>query len=70
MGTRYKSFDSITIFILLSDDSGGWGKGGLFTAVSSRSSLPEQQYTLAGKMQGNVTLVVILSILKELLEEC
>ncbi|WAR03360.1 CHD1L-like protein [Mya arenaria] len=37
--------------VFMADDSGNWGKGGLFSAIAARSSLPEQQYTLAGKMQ-------------------
>lgn len=34
------------------DDSGRWGKGGVFSAISARSLLPEQHYRLAGKMKG------------------
>ena len=37
---------------LISDDSGCWGQGGLFSALSRRSSQPETQYELAGKMKG------------------
>ncbi|KAK2190804.1 hypothetical protein NP493_68g04006 [Ridgeia piscesae] len=33
------------------DDSGRWGQGGVFSALSRRSSLPEDQYTLAGRMK-------------------
>ena len=36
------------------DDSGRWGSGGLFTALSRRSALPKEQYELAGKMKGRV----------------
>lgn len=35
-----------------SDDSGRWGRGGLFSVISARSQMPEQQYRLAGKMRG------------------
>ena len=53
---------SVFTFIYLSsaDDSGGWGRGGVFTALSSRSSLPEDHYTLAGKMKGNFLFVLYL----------
>ena len=40
-----------SIFLLL-DDSGRWGQGGLFSALSRRSSQPETQYELAGRMKG------------------
>ncbi|KAM4873050.1 chromodomain-helicase-DNA-binding protein 1-like [Thomomys bottae] len=33
------------------DDSGRWGRGGLFTALEARSAEPRKQYELAGKMQ-------------------
>ena len=33
------------------DDSGRWGKGGLFSALSSRSLQPQSQYDLAGQMK-------------------
>lgn len=39
------------IIVHCADDSGGWGTGGLFSAISARSPLPENQYVLAGKMQ-------------------
>nr|XP_046246610.1 chromodomain-helicase-DNA-binding protein 1-like isoform X2 [Scatophagus argus] len=45
------------------DDSGRWGKGGLFTALEMRSDEPRKQYELAGKMKdldlGNVLLFPI-----------
>lgn len=34
------------------DDSGRWGRGGLFTALEVRSDEPRKQYELAGKMKG------------------
>ncbi|XP_030647439.1 chromodomain-helicase-DNA-binding protein 1-like [Chanos chanos] len=33
------------------DDSGRWGRGGLFTALEIRSDEPRKQYELAGKME-------------------
>ncbi|XP_074119361.1 chromodomain-helicase-DNA-binding protein 1-like isoform X1 [Sminthopsis crassicaudata] len=33
------------------DDSGRWGRGGLFTALKVRSSKPKRMYELAGKMK-------------------
>lgn len=36
------------------DDSGRWGRGGLFTALEVRSDEPRKQYELAGKMKGIV----------------
>ena len=36
---------------LLADDSGRWGKGGLFSALSSRSTCPQAQYEEAGRMR-------------------
>lgn len=33
------------------DDSGRWGKGGLFSALSARSPQPQTQYELAGRMK-------------------
>ncbi|XP_077440208.1 chromodomain-helicase-DNA-binding protein 1-like isoform X3 [Vanacampus margaritifer] len=33
------------------DDSGWWGKGGLFTALEVRSDEPRRQYELAGEMK-------------------
>nr|XP_036877332.1 chromodomain-helicase-DNA-binding protein 1-like isoform X2 [Manis javanica] len=33
------------------DDSGRWGRGGLFTALDTRSSEPRKIYELAGKMK-------------------
>ena len=33
------------------DDSGRWGKGGLFDALSARSTQPQMCYEQAGKMR-------------------
>ncbi|XP_071343158.1 chromodomain-helicase-DNA-binding protein 1-like isoform X2 [Trachinotus anak] len=45
------------------DDSGWWGRGGLFTALEVRSDEPRKQYELAGRMKdldlGNVLLFPI-----------
>ncbi|XP_008405813.1 chromodomain-helicase-DNA-binding protein 1-like [Poecilia reticulata] len=45
------------------DDSGRWGRGGLFTALEVRSDEPRKHYELAGKMKdlelGNVLLFPI-----------
>ena len=35
-----------------SDDSGRWGQGGLFDAISRRSQVPQQRYIEAGKNKG------------------
>lgn len=39
------------VIVHCADDSGHWGQGGLFSAISARSELPEKQYMLAGDMQ-------------------
>lgn len=46
--TIYQSSDSCV------DDSGRWGRGGLFTALEVRSDEPRKQYELAGKMKGKI----------------
>ena len=38
-------------FVLSADDSGRWGKGGLFDALSARSTQPQLCYEQAGKMK-------------------
>ncbi|XP_019639122.1 PREDICTED: chromodomain-helicase-DNA-binding protein 1-like [Branchiostoma belcheri] len=43
--------DQDAIIVHCVDDSGSWGQGGLFSALSARSSQPEMQYQLAGKMK-------------------
>lgn len=45
--------------MLPSDDSGRWGKGGLFTALEVRSDEPRRQYELAGKMKGKREIKLI-----------
>ena len=44
----------IHVFNCLTDDLGRWGKGGLFSAISARSSQPQTQYELAGRMKGDL----------------
>ncbi|PIK37992.1 putative chromodomain-helicase-DNA-binding protein 1-like [Apostichopus japonicus] len=44
-----KQGDAIVVHCV--DDSGSWGQGGLFTALSNRSQMPEMQYELAGRMK-------------------
>lgn len=41
-------FKSLSAFV---DDSGRWGSGGLFSALSTRSLKPEEQYKVASKMR-------------------
>lgn len=54
---------SDAIIVHCVDDSGRWGQGGLFSALSRRSSQPETQYELAGKMKdlklGDAHLVAV-----------
>lgn len=42
---------SLTCNFIL-DDSGHWGRGGLFTALEARSDQPRKIYEMAGKMKG------------------
>ncbi|XP_062975057.1 chromodomain-helicase-DNA-binding protein 1-like [Elgaria multicarinata webbii] len=41
--------DAIIVYCV--DDSGRWGRGGLFTALENRSAQPKKIYELAGKMK-------------------
>jgi len=45
----------------VTDDSGYWGRGGLFTAINNVSDQPKKQYELADEMKdlhlGDVHLV-------------
>ncbi|XP_059177653.1 chromodomain-helicase-DNA-binding protein 1-like [Physella acuta] len=51
------------IIVFCADDSGSWGKGGLFSALSALSAQPETEYELAGRMKdlslGNCHLIPI-----------
>ena len=38
--------------LFCADDSGRWGRGGLFSALSARSPQPQAHYELAGQMKG------------------
>lgn len=49
--------------ILPTDDSGRWGQGGLFSALSRRSNRPETQYELASRMKG-IVVVCTMAISK------
>jgi len=42
---------SDAIMVHCVDDTGRWGQGGLFSAISRRSLLPETQYELASRMR-------------------
>ncbi|XP_062607988.1 chromodomain-helicase-DNA-binding protein 1-like isoform X1 [Saccostrea cucullata] len=46
-----KTRNSVNLIIHCADDSGWWGKGGVFTAISKRSHSVEEQYELAAKMK-------------------
>ena len=37
------------------DDSGLWGRGGLFTALEKISTEPRDQYELAAEVKGMIT---------------
>ena len=41
----------IRSYIFTTDDSGRWGKGGLFDALSARSMQPQPSYEQAGRMR-------------------
>ncbi|KAM6474909.1 chromodomain-helicase-DNA-binding protein 1-like isoform 2-T2 [Liasis olivaceus] len=43
--------DEDAIIVHCVDDSGHWGRGGLFTALGNRSDQPKKIYELAGKMK-------------------
>lgn len=43
------------------DDSGRWGRGGLFTALELRSDEVKKQYELAGDMEGDYIHPCILA---------
>lgn len=44
---------SLTCHCVL-DDSGRWGRGGLFTALETRSDQPRKVYEMAGRMKGKI----------------
>ncbi|KAK3102784.1 hypothetical protein FSP39_013885 [Pinctada imbricata] len=41
----------VNLIIHCADDSGRWGKGGLFTAISNRTKAVEEQYEMAANMK-------------------
>uniref|UniRef100_H3ABN5 Chromodomain-helicase-DNA-binding protein 1-like n=1 Tax=Latimeria chalumnae TaxID=7897 RepID=H3ABN5_LATCH len=49
--THPKAGKEDVIIVHCIDDSGRWGRGGLFTALEVRSDQPRKQYELAGKMK-------------------
>ncbi|KFQ28039.1 Chromodomain-helicase-DNA-binding protein 1-like, partial [Mesitornis unicolor] len=49
--THPKAEEEDAIIVHCLDDSGRWGKGGLFTALEARSSQPRKIYEMAGKMK-------------------
>ncbi|CAM4625932.1 unnamed protein product [Leuciscus chuanchicus] len=61
--TRPQTDREDAIIVHCVDDSGYWGRGGLFTALELRSDEPRKQYQLAGDMKdlelGNVLLFPI-----------
>ena len=60
---RYARADPNTVLLLSVDNSGRWGRGGVFSALSARSPCPEQQYEMAHQMKdlhlGDVHLVAV-----------
>ncbi|XP_060086323.1 chromodomain-helicase-DNA-binding protein 1-like [Ylistrum balloti] len=40
----------VNVVVHCADDSGSWGRGGIFSAIGRRSSAPQEQYELAGDM--------------------
>ena len=40
------------LYVVNIDNSGRWGRGGVFSALSTRSAEPERYYKKAGKMDG------------------
>ncbi|OWF36362.1 Chromodomain-helicase-DNA-binding protein 1-like [Mizuhopecten yessoensis] len=53
----------VNVIVHCADDSGSWGRGGLFSAIGRRSSAPQEQYELAGDMGdlalGNCHLIAL-----------
>ncbi|XP_015731819.2 chromodomain-helicase-DNA-binding protein 1-like isoform X2 [Coturnix japonica] len=49
--THPKAEEEDAIIVHCLDDSGRWGRGGLFTALESRSDQPRKIYEMAGKMK-------------------
>ncbi|XP_005231178.2 chromodomain-helicase-DNA-binding protein 1-like isoform X1 [Falco peregrinus] len=49
--THPKAEEEDAIIVHCLDDSGHWGRGGLFTALEARSDQPRKIYEMAGKMK-------------------
>ncbi|KAM7127436.1 chromodomain-helicase-DNA-binding protein 1-like [Ciconia maguari] len=49
--THPKTEEEDAIIVHCLDDSGRWGRGGLFTALEARSDQPRKIYEMAGKMK-------------------
>uniref|UniRef100_A0A8C9FFC5 Chromodomain-helicase-DNA-binding protein 1-like n=1 Tax=Pavo cristatus TaxID=9049 RepID=A0A8C9FFC5_PAVCR len=49
--THPKAGEEDAIIVHCLDDSGRWGRGGLFTALEARSDQPRKIYEMAGKMK-------------------
>lgn len=49
--THPKAEEEDAIIVHCLDDSGRWGRGGLFTALETRSDQPRKIYEMAGKMK-------------------
>uniref|UniRef100_A0A8C3C8U1 Chromodomain helicase DNA binding protein 1 like n=1 Tax=Cairina moschata TaxID=8855 RepID=A0A8C3C8U1_CAIMO len=49
--THPKAEEEDAIIVHCLDDSGRWGRGGLFTALETRSDQPRKVYEMAGKMK-------------------
>ncbi|XP_068273468.1 chromodomain-helicase-DNA-binding protein 1-like isoform X2 [Nyctibius grandis] len=49
--THPKAEEEDAIIVHCLDDSGRWGRGGLFTALEARSDQPRKIYEMAGKMK-------------------
>ncbi|XP_029434009.1 chromodomain-helicase-DNA-binding protein 1-like isoform X2 [Rhinatrema bivittatum] len=58
--THPKAGDEDAVIVHCVDDSGRWGRGGLFTAFESRSDQPRKIYEMAGKMKDLVLGGVLL----------
>nr|XP_033796299.1 chromodomain-helicase-DNA-binding protein 1-like isoform X2 [Geotrypetes seraphini]XP_033796301.1 chromodomain-helicase-DNA-binding protein 1-like isoform X2 [Geotrypetes seraphini]XP_033796302.1 chromodomain-helicase-DNA-binding protein 1-like isoform X2 [Geotrypetes seraphini]XP_033796303.1 chromodomain-helicase-DNA-binding protein 1-like isoform X2 [Geotrypetes seraphini] len=58
--THPRAEDEDAIIVHCVDDSGRWGRGGLFTALEGRSDEPRKIYEMAGKMKDLVLGGVLL----------
>ena len=59
------------MFVIISvDDSGVWGSGGIFSALSAKSDEPDTHYTLAGQMKGVSDFSVTFQLLSPTIPLC